>query len=113
MFKPILRIKIAPEGLPFQQSGCKNVQSRVKKGERIMAEAVTEEQFARDTLERYAGCEISQFHTNLLLTNFPRYVDYFAKSRGIQVIEGSMFKVAHSPKDDVSILDFKIGSPAA
>ncbi len=28
MFKPILRIKIAPEGLPFQQSGGKDVQSR-------------------------------------------------------------------------------------
>ena len=27
--------------------------------------------------------------------------------------EGSMFKVAHSEKEDVSILDFKIGSPAA
>ena len=78
-----------------------------------MSEEITEEQFARDTLERYAGCEISQFHTNLLLTNFPRYVDYFAKSRGVKVIEGSMFKVAHSPKDDVSILDFKIGYPAA
>ncbi len=78
-----------------------------------MAGEITEEQFARDTLERYAGCEIGQFHSNLLLTNFPRYVDYFAKSREIKVIEGSMFKVAHSPKDDVSILDFKIGSPAA
>lgn len=77
------------------------------------AEGITEEQFARDTLERYSGCSISQFHTNLLLTNFPRYVDYFAKTRGVEVIEGSMFKVAHSPKDDVSILDFKIGSPAA
>ena len=78
-----------------------------------MADAVTEAQFAKDTLERYAGCEVSQFHSNLLLTNFPRYVDYFAKSRDLPVIEGSMFKVAHSPKDDVSILDFKIGSPAA
>jgi AMP nucleosidase len=78
-----------------------------------MAGEITEEQFARDTLERYAGCEIGQFHSNLLLTNFPRYVDYFAKSREIKVIEGSMFKVAHSAKDDVSILDFKIGSPAA
>lgn len=78
-----------------------------------MADAVTEAQFAKDTLERYAGCEASQFHSNLLLTNFPRYVDYFAKSRNVSVIEGSMFKVAHSAKDDVSILDFKIGSPAA
>ena len=78
-----------------------------------MAEGITEEQFAKETLERYSGCEISEFHSNLLLTNFPRYVDYFAKTRGIKVIEGSMFKVAHSPKDNVSILDFKIGSPAA
>jgi AMP nucleosidase len=78
-----------------------------------MSEGVTEEQFAKDTLERYSGCEISQFHSNLLLTNFPRYVDYFAQSREVKVIEGSMFKVAHCPKEDVSILDFKIGSPAA
>src|SRR5271157_2918387 len=78
-----------------------------------MDDNVTEGQFARDTLERYSGCEISQFHSNLLLTNFPRYVDYFEKSRGVEVIEGSMLKVAHSPKDDVSIFDFKIGSPAA
>jgi AMP nucleosidase len=74
---------------------------------------VREEQFAKDTLERYAGCEVSSFCSNLLLTNFPRYVDYFAQSRGVQVIEGSMFKVAHAPQEDTSILDFKIGSPAA
>jgi hypothetical protein len=30
LFKPILRIKITPEGLPIQDSGHKNVQSRVK-----------------------------------------------------------------------------------
>lgn len=74
---------------------------------------VTEEIFAQETLERYAGCPAKSFHSNLLLTNFPRYVDYFAKTRDVKVIEGSMFKVAHSIKEDVSILDFKIGSPAA
>ncbi len=72
-----------------------------------------EAEIARQTLERYSGCEASQFHTNLILTNFPKYVDYFAKSRNIPIHEGSMFKVAHSPQDEVSILDFKIGSPAA
>ncbi|HSX11563.1 MAG TPA: AMP nucleosidase [Chlamydiales bacterium] len=72
-----------------------------------------EAEIARQTLERYAGCDASQFHTNLILTNFPRYVEYFAKSRGVPILEGSMFKVAHDPKDEVSILDFKIGSPAA
>src|SRR3990167_9551814 len=72
-----------------------------------------EREIARQTLERYSGCSAGDFRTNLILTNFPRYVDYFAESRGIQVHEGSMFKIAHCPKDDVSILDFKIGSPAA
>jgi len=80
---------------------------------RLMTNAFTEEQFAKETLERYSGCSVEDFQPNLLLTNFPRYVDYFSKSRGIKPIEGSMFKVAHSPKEKVSILDFKIGSPAA
>jgi AMP nucleosidase len=72
-----------------------------------------EAEIARHTLERYSGCEASLFHSNLILTNFPRYVDYFAKTRKVPIHEGSMFKVAHSPQDDVTILDFKIGSPAA
>jgi AMP nucleosidase len=72
-----------------------------------------EQEIAKDTLERYSGCEVSDFQSNLLLTNFPRYVNYFAESRGVKIVEGSMFKVAHCPKEQVSILDFKIGSPAA
>lgn len=78
-----------------------------------MQQEIREEQFAKDTLERYSGCAVGDFRSNLLLTNFPRYVDYFAKTRGVKIVEGSMFKVAHCPKEDVSILDFKIGSPAA
>ncbi|MGE5196606.1 MAG: AMP nucleosidase [Anaerolineae bacterium] len=78
-----------------------------------MHPGLTEEQFAKDTLERYAGCRAEDFHSNLLLTNFPRYVDYFSQSRNVPIIEGSMFKVAHCPKEETSILDFKIGSPAA
>src|SRR5262245_20072832 len=73
----------------------------------------TEEQIARDTLERYSGSPCNDYQPYVLLTNFPRYVHYFAESRGVPVIEGTMFKVSHSPKDKVSILDFKIGSPAA
>lgn len=72
-----------------------------------------EAEIARQTLERYSGCEASQFQSNLILTNFPRYVEYFSKSRGVPILEGSMFKVAHCPKEEVTILDFKIGSPAA
>lgn len=72
-----------------------------------------QEKIAHDTLERYSGSLIADFQPYILLTNFSRYVHYFAESRGINVIEGSTFKVAHSPKEGISILDFKIGSPAA
>lgn len=72
-----------------------------------------EEAIAKDTLERYSGSSVDQFQPYLLLTNFPKYVTQFAEEREVPIIEGSMFKVAHSPKDKISILDFKIGSPAA
>src|SRR3989344_1036884 len=79
----------------------------------MMEQNPQEAEIARQTLERYSGCEANQFRSNLILTNFPRYVEYFAETRKIPIFEGSMFKVAHSEMDDVSILDFKIGSPAA
>jgi AMP nucleosidase len=72
-----------------------------------------EAEIARQTLERYSGCPVDQFRSNLILTNFPRYVEYFATSRKVPIHKGSMFEVAHSPDEDVTILDFKIGSPAA
>lgn len=76
-------------------------------------EMLLQEKIARDTLERYSGSNVSDFQPYILLTNFSRYVHYFAESRGVEVHEGSTFKVAHSPKEHVTILDFKIGSPAA
>ncbi|MDP1880951.1 MAG: AMP nucleosidase [Parachlamydiaceae bacterium] len=76
-------------------------------------EVLLQEKIAHDTLERYSGSPVSDYQPYLLLTNFSKYVQYFAESRGVPIIEGSTFKVAHSPKDKVSILDFKIGSPAA
>lgn len=78
-----------------------------------MEELPNEAEIAKQTLERYAGCEASLFQESLILTNFPKYVEYFAQTRNVPIIEGAMFKVAHSEEEGVSILDFKIGSPAA
>lgn len=72
-----------------------------------------EKKIARDSLERYSNSNADEFGKYVILTNFPQYVDYFAESRGVPVHEGSMLKVAHSPSEDLSIVDFKIGSPAA
>lgn len=74
---------------------------------------IQEDQFAKETLERYSGSSVGDFSSNLILTNFPRYIDYFAKTYDAVVHQGSMFTVAHSKSLDISILDFKIGSPAA
>lgn len=72
-----------------------------------------QEKVAKDTLERYSGSSVEDFQPYVLLTNFSKYVNYFAASREVEVHEGAMFTVAHSPKEKITILDFKIGSPAA
>lgn len=72
-----------------------------------------QKQIAKDTLERYSGSPAAEFQPYLILTNFPRYVDHFAASYNSKLYEGAMFKVAHATELGVSMLDFKIGSPAA
>ncbi|MCF7852752.1 MAG: AMP nucleosidase [Simkaniaceae bacterium] len=78
-----------------------------------LASEIQEDQFAKETLERYSGSEIKDFGSNLILVNFPAYVEYFAKNYNGVIHQGSMFTVAHSKEFDISIIDFKIGSPAA
>ncbi len=72
-----------------------------------------QETIAKDSLERYSGSHHTKFCRYLLITNFPEYVTHFAKKRSLIVTEGSAFRAAHSTEEDISILDFKIGSPAA
>lgn len=72
-----------------------------------------EAHIARETLERYSGSEVSRFGSYLLLTNFSRYIRTFAEIYQVPLMEGSMFTAAHAPDLDISIVDFKLGSPAA
>ncbi|MCH9633871.1 MAG: AMP nucleosidase [Chlamydiae bacterium] len=70
-------------------------------------------QVAKDALERYSGSPAEDYCDYVLLTNFPKYVDYFSKTKKVDMHEGSMFTAAHCKKTNISILDFKIGSPSA
>jgi AMP nucleosidase len=72
-----------------------------------------QKEMAYETLERYSGSPIEAFQPYILISNFPRYVEYFAKHGKCHVHEGAMFGVAHNKKERISMLDFKIGSPAA
>ena len=67
-----------------------------------------EAKIARDTLERYAGSEIDRFGSYLLLTNFSHYIRSFAENYQVPLMEGSMFRAAHAPDLDISIVDFKL-----
>lgn len=72
-----------------------------------------EAQIARDTLERYSGSETELFNSYLLLTNFSYYMRLFCKMYNVELKEGAMFTSAHFPEQDISIIDFKLGSSAA
>ena len=77
------------------------------------SEGLSEKEYALETLERYSGSKASDFQSNLLLTNFPHYVEKFAEKTGSEIFEWAMFKVCHWKEKRISMIDFKIGSPAA
>jgi AMP nucleosidase len=69
--------------------------------------------FALETLKRYTGSDPDEFQPYILLTNFRRYVEHFAVSNALTCHEGEKFKLCHCPQKEVTLIDFKIGSPFA
>ncbi|ANG65939.1 AMP nucleosidase [Chlamydia gallinacea] len=74
---------------------------------------INEKKIAQDMLERYSGSAIEEFCPYLLLTNFAHYTHVFAETYQVPISKGSMFSAAHAPQINISILDFKLGSPGA
>ena len=68
---------------------------------------------ARDMLERYTGTRAKDFCRHIILTNFEYYLTRFSKMYNAPIVSGSVMRVAHCRSLDVSIVDFKIGSPTA
>lgn len=66
-----------------------------------------------DTLARYSDCEIELFQKFVLLTNFPVYVEKFAELHNVNIHAGPVLRVAHCPKTEVSIIDYRVGAPMA
>lgn len=68
--------------------------------------------YARHTLERYTGSSVKEFCGNILLVNFQRYIDYFATLTGSPINSG-YWSVAHDVANDISMINYGVGSPAA
>lgn len=65
------------------------------------------------TLERYTGSASCEIQPYILLTNFVRYIDLFSEKVGAPVRSGSAMRACHSPDEQISIIDYGIGSPVA
>ncbi|MFN3386634.1 MAG: AMP nucleosidase [Candidatus Thermochlorobacter sp.] len=78
-----------------------------------LPKAVHKEAIGMDMLERYTGCAASELGNYILLTNFTRYVTEFAERFGVSVVSGSGFQTVNVPDEDLSLIDYKIGSPTA
>lgn len=70
-------------------------------------------QIAKDMLERYTGSDAADFQKNIILTNFHKYLGIFRERAGTETISGSAFSVVHNPRENISMIDFRIGAPTA
>lgn len=74
----------------------------------------TKSSIVKNWLPRYTGLQIDQFGKYILITNFSNYVSKFAARFGVPIhgLDRPM-QVATSLKDNLSIINFGIGSPSA
>jgi AMP nucleosidase len=72
----------------------------------------TKHQIVTDWLPRYTGVRLKQFGSYILLTNFDRYVELFAKWHQVPV-HGRNKPMLSATAGDISIINFGMGSATA
>lgn len=74
----------------------------------------TKSAIVKNWLPRYTGAPLSEFGKYILITNFSNYVTKFAARFGVPIhgLDRPM-QVATSHKDNLTIINFGIGSPSA
>lgn len=72
----------------------------------------TKADIVKNWLPRYTGEQLEQFGKYILLTNFSNYVDLFAKWNHVKVV-GSDRPMQCATSDNISIINFGMGSPGA
>jgi AMP nucleosidase len=72
----------------------------------------TKEEIVQNWLSRYTGLPLDKFGEYILLTNFRYYVDLFAQMHQVDII-GENKEMLNATADNITIIDFSIGSPMA
>ncbi len=72
----------------------------------------TKSEITANWLPRYTGVPLEEFGEYILLTNFGDYVQRFAEQMGVEV-RGSDKPMQSATAEDISIINFGIGSPMA
>ena len=72
----------------------------------------TKDQIVKDWLPRYTGRKLEDFAPYILLTNFDQYIHTFARWFDVPVL-GENHPMHNASTEDVTIINFGIGSPNA
>lgn len=72
----------------------------------------TKEEIVENWLPRYTGQRVEDFGKYILLTNFAKYLEFFAKWNGVE-IKGKDKLMPSATADDITIINFGIGSANA
>ncbi|HEX9651258.1 MAG TPA: AMP nucleosidase [Cyclobacteriaceae bacterium] len=72
----------------------------------------TKKEIVTDWLPRYTGMELDQFGKYILLTNFINYVELFSSKFSVEIV-GKEKPMQTATFDDITILNFGMGSPMA
>jgi AMP nucleosidase len=70
------------------------------------------QEIVENWLPRYTGVPLKEFGQYILLTNFKDYVEHFAELMGTE-IRGLDRPMQSATKDNISIINFSMGSPMA
>ena len=77
-----------------------------------MSSQLRPDNYARHTLERYTGSSVKDFCSHILICNFHRYIKYFSKITGNEILSNN-WSVVHDHEADISMINYGVGSPQA
>lgn len=72
----------------------------------------TKREIVENWLPRYTGTKLEEFGEYILLANFSSYLDLFSKKMGVE-INGRDRSMPNATSDNISIINFGMGSPNA